>query len=571
MPREAKKRSSVNYTAQVRELQPGNVSINATPVANIPQGGGDNEMLQLARSLERLAPSLGAYVAKKDEEFRVGEQARASRAFAELSADDVKASQKALRDLQHGGKILANENPWFRKYFREAQLRAQGMQYGQQLTANYQTSEVRTSDDPEVWTQFTSGAREALYEQLDGAEFQSEEIAAILNPMLDSMENSLYSQHKQLRAQEMIAANQQAFLSTAVQTALGYDVDNAATTVEALQEQADYYYQHGGTDGNKLMVDSLVQVALQTGDLSALDLMHDIKTGTGMLGGTAYAKEQAKKAEDTIVAQQMQMARFNDWLQDEAEEDANKEFLGGYYALLDSVDDPRKADPSAYLAQNPRATAEQRELVESAWRAHVTTQEYVLEDTNAFVALNNMLLDGTPDAQILKFANENVASGRLEKSRLDTVRSMLTARGQSGSSKPAILKDDLVENIIRGAEQAIKGSDLYFDQNNAMPAQLNKNDVIQWVLANQDLYASDRAAFYDGLETYATRVTEMRRRVLEDADDEIVTGRPIRGTKEPDSEDWALLFQAVNQGGEIRDEAVRRWEQMYGPLPFTNP
>lgn len=152
------------------------------------QQAGDNKMLQLARSLEKVNPILQNYAAIKkiegDEQRAKGEQFFAedsTKALASLEARRSKTKQQ-LRSLAEKGVIDERSNPDFLLGIKAASSKSKAKEFRRQLLTN---PEALQADDPVGYAQ---DAVKGFYESIDSA-YARESV----KPLLDSISNEFIS------------------------------------------------------------------------------------------------------------------------------------------------------------------------------------------------------------------------------------------------------------------------------------------------------------------------------------------------------------------------------------------
>jgi hypothetical protein len=152
------------------------------------QQAGDNKMLQLARSLEKVNPMLRDYAAIKkiegDEQRAKGEQFFAedsTKALASLEARRNKTKQQ-LRSLAEKGVIDERSNPDFLLGIKAASSKSQAKEFRRKLLTN---PEALQSDDPVGYAQ---EAVKGFYDSIDSA-YARESV----KPLLDSISNEFIS------------------------------------------------------------------------------------------------------------------------------------------------------------------------------------------------------------------------------------------------------------------------------------------------------------------------------------------------------------------------------------------
>ncbi len=276
------------------------------PVHKADMGLGG--LADLADALKSVEPSIQRHLVKRHEE--VSEEEMKAGAAARLE------NQTAFRDAVAKGIIPEGASPWFLKGYQTQEGRIDGMEFDLALRTAWNESEVKNSDDPRVMTDWMGKFR---------AEFiKSKGQSGSINwqdgfaPMMNRAETTMSAQHIGHRQEEVsrkVRENTYREVSAlidnhTIQTRevpdMAFDADGHAASLVSLggvvSERLGGLVRNGlnGADANKLTVDAIVTKAVNAKDTRLLNLLDHIKTGSGQLGGTAYAREHRLEAETRI-------------------------------------------------------------------------------------------------------------------------------------------------------------------------------------------------------------------------------------------------------------------------------
>ena len=376
---------------QVRDPNAG-ISVitpQASPVDTFQPGAAqrpnpNSGLAGLAQGLSSLVPGLEGLT-----QLRRGEQQLEDEAANEEAAAEGRAlfnqNRVELARAVREGTIPAGANPHLQYAYRVAELKARGMQFGQELGQAWTQSEARNSNDPEAFQDFIRQQTEALYESL-GDDYSASELNDGLDPEYQRALSVLQSQHTAYR----INANEQRALSSAgalvgsiVQGFAAQPVDptsdeggrirGLASTV--ISEEATNLIRTGigGRVVNRVLVDSLISQAEALGRTDILGLADNIRTGSGVISGIPEHLSRLQAARQRIEQRQRATESYERSRVDRERSEAGDRIIGASMSrALETGGDPN--DPAFREAQTIVA-----QLVEEG-----TLAPSVLTGMNAF-------------------------------------------------------------------------------------------------------------------------------------------------------------------------------------------
>lgn len=276
------------------------------------------EFQKLAESLSNIEPNLHQFIDQRRDIFIEDETKAAQQARLK---NQMSYAQAVKRYEETGGQegIAPGMSPWWVKEYKrmDGQLTARN-QYLGWLHESYQQSGLAgqvyesPAESAEAFAQFVDGQRQAFLQQIEDA--GDMEWLSGFEQERGSIENMLANANLQERS----AANKERF-NESIGAFIGAVLDSEGSTAEKVEriatDKAAKLGQFGmsGTDYNRITVDAVINRAVNLARLGRyaesqreLSILEQIPTGTGKLGGTAYAREQSLAAELRILTLQRQ-------------------------------------------------------------------------------------------------------------------------------------------------------------------------------------------------------------------------------------------------------------------------
>lgn len=268
-------------------------------------------LADLAKSLSEVEPGIQKFLVNQHKE--VTEEDERKGAAARLQ------NQTAFREAVAKGLIPEGASPWFIKGYQKQEGRLDGRAYYEGLSEHLAQSGVANSDDPAVVNQAIEKYRNDFMQGKQGTSANLDWLDGF-KPEMDRAEVSLASHHiaerqKQysLKVRDNTAKEIGLLVSDHIVRSRedeglafgGDDARNASlaglggVVSQRLAELARTSPMLA-SDVNKITVDSIIAKAVETKDKSLLSILDSIKTGSGYLGGTSYARDQRLQAETAI-------------------------------------------------------------------------------------------------------------------------------------------------------------------------------------------------------------------------------------------------------------------------------
>jgi hypothetical protein len=325
----------------------------------VAQPADTNPAIELAKALESVRPSLSRWASeesyKEGKRWTAEEIAKGQKAYAE--------NRQKFKEAVDQGMIPAGASPHFRRGYRQAELRNLGFTYDQRLREAYAQSAVVNSDDPEALSQFMAEFRQGFMQESIGDAYDDIDVAEALLPQIERSQSVLAQRLVEQRIRSVEEGYARAFEEEAFVTLDQFAAQDGEFDVPAaagvLQTRLNDAIANGmnKTQANKTLVDSVVNKAIDAGDMSLLDVLDEIQAGPGgKLGNTGYARSKREVAENQITTDSIRQERYEIWQRDQERSERGRAMTS--QALGKIIENPtadinaeleaiRKVDPSA--------------------------------------------------------------------------------------------------------------------------------------------------------------------------------------------------------------------------------
>jgi len=264
---------------------------------------------------EALANSLTNLERKATPIFQAEEKRRADKEFAEGQELYAK-TRKSIGDAVKAGIIDEGASPYLRKGYRIANLNVLSARYAAELNEALTAQKLYTNGSPEAIEEFTEKFYDEFQQKNGFDGFATTEVAdyflATASKANEAFRESWRTKHLAYQKDQNYLAFQNevgtyvksSFLETDTAEARAVKVSNLARWITDRAKEA-------GVDGmdmskvNQNIIDSVVLSAYEMNDAGVLDVLDNVATGTGILGGTVAARK-AKFDAATAIATKKQ-------------------------------------------------------------------------------------------------------------------------------------------------------------------------------------------------------------------------------------------------------------------------
>lgn len=320
---------------------------------------------------------------------------------AEEASGKLKANKATFKELVDTGAISRWANPHFREAFQQQRARLVGDAFTQFAKGEYDKSDIRNSDDPAQVQAFLQKTREQ-FEKQNGIN------PAVLGPSyLDKAQaaaHSLTLDHIRQRAEAAEAEQQQMMEQETINTIDSMVAKGAspAQIAAALTARKDELIAAGGNGAKqtKALIDAITTKAKERNDPRLLQILDHVKTGTGKLSDTSYARERRLIANRFIDSERERMTAQADRAETRAREKAERE--AGGEAILELLRDPHSPKVRALAEALAKVSPQKAQWIINQQRLAQEQAGKVVEDRDVVASLS-------------KEANDPAAKGVTER------------------------------------------------------------------------------------------------------------------------------------------------------------
>lgn len=294
----AKDRVQVQDLYKDRGYLPG-IQPRATPVDTYVSPAKpemDIRLLELANAWSDVQPGLTRFAQQRVAKYNEDEAARGRKAALE--------SKQAFKEAVKSGQIPAGASPWFKVGYERQKATVTSLQFKQQLMDEYQKGDLAGVDDPRAVSKWMQDKTQKWLEENPDVQSnpEFERIFSVMGPQIhENLQNTHAAERSKRIEQEVIQDTD--FM-------LGATLDNAYdefgnTNPNLGQELATIVGEQvsnglSGPVANKLVAESVIRKAVQEGDVTLLDLLNEVPSGSGTVGQIGYVKDAVTRARDQI-------------------------------------------------------------------------------------------------------------------------------------------------------------------------------------------------------------------------------------------------------------------------------
>lgn len=325
---------------QVREVSgPERIQGIASPVSTYvrPADPGRSSLHDLAEGLAAFDQGLGGFLDKRKQETEQADKARAI-------TDFHRNNQKAYGDAVREGLIPPTASKSYIEWYKKQQGHLAGLKLTDKFSIDYQQWEGRDSADPEAFGKFVSG----WMTQNVGQE-QDPSILEGLAPHLDNLASTGYQTFNQERAQALRSKAQATSGAIVTDTLMrGNDEAKAEGSVDfdglwsSLMTQRQEAIDKGekAEDFDKLMVDSIILQAEESGNAEMLNLLDRVAPGSELpMSRSPETREKRLRAVDRITNKLASRASDEATLREKQEKREHEEGLAQAVLTLSNGED----------------------------------------------------------------------------------------------------------------------------------------------------------------------------------------------------------------------------------------
>lgn len=320
----------------------------AAPVDIFARTNAGQQLSQLAEGLSTLSPSLSRYAEITGE--RSSAQARMA---GENRARQLQEEGKTYAQAVKEGLIEPHQSPWFRLGAYETFGRVAGNHYADELEVAFAQSDAAQSSEPSAFDAFERQYRK---------QWAAEKLGDKVDPYMESAfgktaEERVESQRASFARQagaKLVQQTGEAFHAEVFQTLARFrggevhaeELGQLIKIAQDRQHAVGVPYQ----TLNQLTASAITAAAKRFNDTALLDVLDEIKAGSGTLAGTSYGSKMREEAENEIAT--VNQSRANAEYQDRERRDrvAVEGITSKMVDELAAAPNPSLVDIRPYLA-----------------------------------------------------------------------------------------------------------------------------------------------------------------------------------------------------------------------------
>ncbi|UDF29949.1 UNVERIFIED_ORG: M15 family metallopeptidase [Roseateles sp. XES5] len=325
---------------QVREVSsPERIQGIASPVSTYvrPADPAASPLHELAEGLASMDTRLRSFLDQRKQDTDEADKARAI-------TDFHRNNQKGYADAVREGLIPATASKSYVEWYKKQQGHLAGLKLSDKFSIDYQQWDGRDSEDPAAFGQFVSG----WMTQNIGQE-QDPNILAGLAPHLDRIASGGYDTFNQERAASLRSKAQATSGAIVTDTLMrgaeagrvegSVDYDGLWTGLMSQREEAVSKGERG-EDFDKLMVDSIILQAEESGDSDMLKLLDRATSGSDLpMAKNPEVREKRMRALERIGNKQASMATDQAQLAEKQDKRRHEDKLAEAVLILSNGED----------------------------------------------------------------------------------------------------------------------------------------------------------------------------------------------------------------------------------------
>ena len=413
----------------------------------------DIRLLELAKAWSEVQPGLTKFTQERI--------AHSNELDAEEGRKSALANKAQFKDAVNKGVIPAGASPWFRVGYERQKATRTSVEYDQAMREAYEKTDLVNSDDPNAVSQWMAEFTKGFLESNPDAQ-SNPEFGRTFQVMGAKSQDSLHSFHAAARTKkiEEDAAADTAFMLGA---ALDKSVDLLGNRNPNLGEELATIVSERvanslpGPMANKLVADAVIRKAVAEGDVTILDLLEEVPSGSGTVGQIGYVKDAVSAAKDQINGRASQRDRISKLKTDDDRKNLINSVRGEAYRAI--VANPY-ADTSAAFQTLTRIDPDEAAKIESfrtAYLGSLNAQNKVIENGPLKTGMYLDAMRGElTDDQVMS----SVTNGTIDA---DTAKDLLTNVIPKSKEQKSLLNDPAVTRYVKSIGDIITKNELADD------------------------------------------------------------------------------------------------------------
>lgn len=410
----------------------------------------DQRLQELASAFQEIQPGLSRFAAQRTDHMHEIDMEEGHKA--------AMSNKAQFKDAVNQGVIPAGASPWFRVGWERQKARVASDDFDRELRGAYAVSGLSEQDNPQKFdgwvADFTSNWQEMHPENKDNPEFTS-----VFGAAAAKSQEALASAHAALRTQKIEADVEQNtdrelgdILNDPTDLLGNRSPDLGARLAAVVNTQVA-----NGLNGqlaNKLVASAVVRQAIQDEDVTVLDLLNEVPSGSGTVGQIGFVKDMAHQARERISAAKMNGGRLaNLELKAKREELINTTRAAAYTKIVNNPYANTREEFDALNAVDPDEAAK-IESFRTSYLGSLNAQNKVIESGPLKTSLVVRALRGDLSEDEVQ---HHVSAGEIDS---DTAKDLLTTHIPKGRENKSVVSDPMVARFSSGMKKIIIGNEL---------------------------------------------------------------------------------------------------------------
>lgn len=388
---------------------------------------------------EALANTLSNLERKATPALRREFERRAEREYAE-GQELYNKTRKAIGEAVKDGIIEEGASPYLRKGYRVANLNVLSARYAEELNHALSARKLYTNGSPAAIEKFTEKFYSDFQKKHQFDSFGATEVAEYFSTTAakanEAFRSSWKTKHLAYQREQQYLAFQNQVSAYAESLFLETDSPEAREVkIANLGHWASKQAREAGLDGmnmakvNQTITDSIIMSAYEMQDSSILDVLDNVQTGTGTLGGTLATRKAVFDAKGNIaqmIAQQDKAAAAA--LEAQQEQAIDAAMSSGLVSAFEA----RSGDPES-LATFERSIIALKGVgtAEAIAKAVSLTNFYDAQnkqgrdernvDTATYAVVMNNIHSSSDEVEVLDILTEALNDGDINESQSNTL------------------------------------------------------------------------------------------------------------------------------------------------------
>lgn len=410
----------------------------------------DQRLLELARAWSDVQPGLTKFAQERIE--------HSNQLDTEEGRKAALANKAQFKEAVNKGVIPAGASPWFQVGYERQKATRTSLEYDQALKEAYAKTDLVNSSDPAAVTQwmseFTAGWLETNKDAQSNPEFGR--TFQVMGARSQDALQTLHADQRTRKVEADAAADTDFMLGTTLDNSIDLAGNRNPDLGKDLATLVGDQVANGlaGPMANKLVTDAVIRKAEADGDVTILDLLAEVPSGSGTVGQIGWVKDSVAEARDRIVSKASHRDRINKLKDDDQKKNLINQVRGDAYRKI--AENPY-ADTTDHFEQLSRIDPDEAAKIESfrtAFLGSLNAQNNVIESNTLKTSLVLDAMHGTLTEDRVENA---VSDGEIDA---ETAKDLLVNLMPKAKEQKSLLSDPAVTRFEKSITAAITKNEL---------------------------------------------------------------------------------------------------------------